>query len=273
MPKKNKPPQYLLDVCILTSGRVDLFEKCLTAVLEQIKDIQARLYIFVNSPPDETLTKYQQVCANVPSASRVIWGKSGMLGYPAACNKVMKAGLSPLILLVTDDVILHPNCINTLIERMNDETIGLCGLKLLFPDESTDTTKPSGKVQHIGHMMNIRGEVQHALIGWSTEHPKCNISRDVFSVTGAAFIIRRHLFYRAHCFYEGYGKGTFEDVDLALTLRRMTVRIYIDTNAIGTHYVGATATMLKQPFPLAQNMMILQQRHLQDFVWDEWTFW
>jgi len=273
MSKKNKTPTTLLDICILTSGCVDLFEKCIDAVLTQHKSVSSRIHVMINCPPDDTVSKYNEVIKKLPSSARVDRRTGAMLGFPAAANRLMKQGLSPLILFVSDDVILHPNCIDTLIKRMDDPTIGLCGLKLLFPDTSTEPGRPAGKVQHVGHIMNIRGEIEHIFIGWDAVHPKTCISRECFSVTGASFIVRRNLFMKAHGFYEGYGAGTFEDVDLAITIRNLGSKIFIDADATAYHYVGATVKLLKKGFPLQENAMILRQRHINNFTWDGWMYY
>jgi GT2 family glycosyltransferase len=273
MTKKNRKPTTLLDICVLTSGCVDLFEKCMEAVISQSKVVSTRIYVLVNCPPPDTVSKYEEICKKFPAITEVKFLTGTMLGFPAAANKLMKQGVSPLQLFVSDDVILHPNCINTLIKRMDDPTIGLCGLKLLFPDNSTEPGRPAGKVQHVGHVMNIRGEIEHIFVGWDATHPKTCISRECFSVTGASFIVRRALFLQVHGFYEGYGKGTYEDVDLCISIRNLGKRIFIDTDATAYHYVGATVKLLNQGFPLQNNRGILQQRHLNDFVWDSWQYY
>jgi GT2 family glycosyltransferase len=229
--------------------------------------------VLINCPPDDTVSKYNEVIKKLPSTAVILRHAGQMWGFPMAANKVMKQGISPLQLFISDDVILQPNCINTLIRRMDDPTIGLCGLKLLFPDTSTEPGRPAGKVQHVGHVMNIRGEIEHIFVGWDADHPKTCISRDCCSVTGAAFIVRRFLFTKAHGFYEGYGRGTFEDVDLCITIRNLGSRIFIDTEALAYHYVGATVKLLGKGFPLMENKMLLQQRHINDFAWDSWEVW
>lgn len=273
MSKKYKQPTTLLDICILTSGCVDLFDKCVDAILTQHKVVTSRIYVLVNCPPVDTVSKYEEICKKLPATAKVTYLTGDMLGFPKAANKLMKQGISPLQLFVSDDVTLQPNCINTLIKRMDDPTIGLCGLKLLFPENSTDPGRPAGKVQHVGHAMSINGEIEHIFMGWDADHPKTNVSRDCFSVTGAVWIVRRALFLQVHGFYEGYGRGTYEDVELSINIRNLGKRIFMDTEALAYHYVGATAKLFNKGFPLQNNKMILQQRHMDDFMWDDWNLW
>lgn len=147
-------PINLLDVAILTSGRVDMFRKCLDSVLSETSGTSAKIYIVEQGVPQESLPLYDEVYEKLPKSAQVIRLRDNR-GYPFGMNKAMKAGNAPLILSVSDDVTLHPGSIHALLKRMDDPAIGLCGLKLLFPADSIDPHRPAGRVQHVGHSMNI----------------------------------------------------------------------------------------------------------------------
>jgi GT2 family glycosyltransferase len=151
---------------------------------------------------------------------------------------------------------------------MDDPQIALCGMKLVFPDEEGDPARPAGRVQHVGHGISIRGSITHPFIGWTADNPKCCISREVASVTGAAFMVRRKLFEKVGGFFEGYGKGYFEDVDLCFSLAQLGFKIFIDTEAQAVHYTNQTMKDMELP-PLQFNEMILHVRHPNSFRWTE----
>ena len=96
----------------------------------------------------------------------------------------------------------------------------------------------------------------------------------MFSVTGATFAIRREAFEKAKGFDSIYGLGTFEDVDMALKIRSLGYKIWVDTNAVAYHYVGATSEVRKEPFPLEQNRAIFIQRWMKSglMTFDNWTY-
>lgn len=263
-----KQKQSLIDVCILTAGRVDLFEKSLEAAIEQSADFDCSYYVFDNGSPREKQAEYLQILDKYPQVEYK--RQNDNIGFPGGANRLIKMGTSPLVLFVSDDIVLHEGAVDALVRRMDDRTIALCGMKLLFPADSNDRTRPAGKVQHIGHAINIRSEIIHPLIGWEADNPKTNVSREIVSVTGAAFMVRRKPFLQAGGFFEGYGRGTFEDVDLCFVLRSMGYKVWIETNAVATHYVGQTAELRKEPFPLEQNKGLLLARHGQEFQWTEW---
>lgn len=276
MSRKSKLRQQrkhaLVDIAVLTAGVIDpaVFRKCIEAIVREMQTVESELYVFRNGNVPETQKAYDDILASSPAK---VLRNNQDVGFPAGTNRAIRAGYAPLVLFVSDDVILHEGTLAKLVKRMDDPTIGLCGLKLMFPEDSQDPGRPAGRVQHIGHSINVQGNITHPLLGWSPNNPKCNVSRDVQSVTGAAFMVRRNTFLKAGGFFEGYGNGYFEDVDLNLTIRSMGSRVYIDTDCTATHWVGSTFIKRNQPTNMEVNRMILIQRKGRLFVNDAWTFW
>jgi GT2 family glycosyltransferase len=134
-------------------------------------------------------------------------------------------------------------------------------------------------VQHIGHAIDIRGNITHPLLGWSPENPRCCVSRELQSVTGAAFIVRRSVFLRAGGFFEGYGRGYFEDVDLNLTIRTIpnghgsNYKVWINAEATADHYAGYTFVKKQEPTNMEGNRMLLLSRKSGLMVNDSWSIW
>ncbi len=257
-----------LDIAILTAGRVDLFEKCVDALLPQLTDSH-RVYVHNNGHPSK---EYELVYKKLPKDA-VIVRSNQMSGFPDGANKVIKSGSAPLVLFITDDVFIRTGAIEALVSRMEDKSIGQCGYKFTFPDDSDDKTRPAGKVQHVGMASNIRGEMIHPLIGWSPTHPKCCVSKEVLAVTGASFIVRRDVFNRVSGFDPIYGRGYYEDMDLSFKIRASGYRVFMEAEAQATHGVAQTFKDLKEPIPFQQNIMIFKTRWLQSIPWSEWESW
>lgn len=286
-PVQQKKPVYVskaqVDVVITTAGRFDCLAKCLDAVYQEAQLTPLNVCILDNaSPADE-----RQLNANLftyhpekdPGKGIVEWRVKRLpqnMGFPIGANEGSKLGRSPLIMFLSDDVELRPGTIEKVVNDFNEPSIGIVGIKLLFPPTSTDNVnRPAGKVQHVGLALNIRAAPVHALVGWSADNPKTNISRDAWAVTGACFTIRRELFNKVGGFGLEYGRGTFEDCDLCLKVRQLGSRIRIDTNATAYHYVGATAEKRRESFPLQQNLQIFQGKWAQTglLVYDEWLYY
>lgn len=273
--KNNSIRNSLLDVVIVTGGRFDMLFKCLASLYKESKTTSLNVYLVDNAIPAEEWRQASELFA-VREDNDFIDFKVHHLtketGYAEANNIGARLGHSPYIMFLNDDVELQPGAIQAILESMKDSTVGVCGIKLLFPPTSTSPIRPAGRVQHVGMALNIRGEPVHPLIGWSTDHPKANISRDVLFVTGACLTIRRRLFDAVGGFGKEYGLGTFEDCDLCFKARQAGQRVYVNTQALGYHYVGSTAEKKRVAFPIQQNRMTFQTKWANSGLM-EWTDW
>lgn len=256
-----------IDICVLTAGRFDLLKSCLDAIKEEIQDTPCNVYVLDNGSPSEELVTFKSLFEQ-PFITRVKRFNTNK-GFPTGANAAIKMGTAPLVLFVSDDIVLQRGSIKSLIETMKDQTIGLCGLKLLFPKYSNDPSRPAGTVQHVGHTVNLRGEIVHPFLGWSATNPKTCISREMFSVTGATWMARRDILSRSGMYAEDYGLGYYEDVEMALHIRALGYKIWVDTNAIAEHFVGATFQKLG-PANFENNRSLFMSRNSQYITWTDW---
>lgn len=264
----------LVDVALLTCGLVDqsVFENCINAIKEEMQSVECGFHVILNGLAKENIQPFTNMVNSISNAK--IKHSSERVGFSAAANRVIRQGTSPLVLFITDDIILHKGTLEKLVRRMDDPEIGLCGLKLMFPKDSTDAVRPAGRVQHIGHAIDIQGKVTHPLISWSPENPKCNISREVQSVTGGVFMVRRNTFMRAGGFYEGYGVGYYEDVDLCFSVRfNAEKKVFIDTNCTADHVTNASFAKAGVYIPMQQNEFLMRSRWGNQMQNDNFNFW
>lgn len=260
-----------IDIALLTCGLVerDIFEKCVDAIRKETDGKNVTLYAYINGAPKEEVDFLRSALSgfNIKQSSERV-------GFPAGANRAIKSGHSPMVLFITDDIILHEGSVQSLVQRMrSDNGIGVCGMKLLFPEDSTDPNRPAGRVQHIGHGIDIEGKVTHPLMGWSSDNPKCNVSREALSVTGGVFIAKREAFLRSGGFWEGYGVGYYEDVDLCLTVRELGYKVWIETGATATHYTNMSMNKSEIKPNLRQSEMLFMARRGSKLVNDNWSYW
>ena len=289
--KKKHTPQHLqkreyrgapIDIVITTAGRFDVLAACLDAVYREAQLTPVNVYIVDNASD----AKERQANAELfvyhpekdPAKNIMTWGTKRLaqnVGFPGAANEGARIGNAPLIMFLSDDVELHAGALEKIVLDFNDQSVGIVGIKTLFPPTSTDKNRPAGKVQHVGLALNIQANPIHPLIGWSADNPKTCKTRDAWAVTGACFTIRRSLFEKTKGFDPIYGKGTYEDTDLCLKVRQLGARIIVDTDAVAYHHVGATVAKRQEGFPLQQNNMIFKSRwaNTQFFLWDEHLYW
>lgn len=266
---KKKVNKTLVSVIIPVYRRFDLLTQCLDAIPEAFGDIAHEVIIVDNaSPLEEAKPFYEKYPQH-----RIVRNKENQ-GFPRACNRGANMATSPLIFFLNSDVILMPGSGDLLVRAMDDPKIGVVGMKLMFPEE--DTTKkglmgPANTIQHVGLSTTIHGDFAHHFIGWSKDNPRPNKVRDVYAVTGAALMTRKALFRQLGRFYEGYGMGTWEDVDYSLAVRDLGYNVIVEPKAEGIHYTGATSREYDLYHPLKQNKLVFMQRWQPKLMWTEWN--
>lgn len=279
--KSNKKP--VIDIVITTAGRFDLLEKCVDSLYREAQSVPLTISLVDIDTKVEDRNIHPDLFSYNPDKdpahnvmSYDVTRFSSNVGFPMGANSGAKGGRAPLIMFIGDDVELGEGSIQEVITSFKDETVGVVGIRLMFPLDSQDLQhRPPGKIQHIGLALNIKGSPIHPLVGWSPDNPKTQYSRDCWAVTGACYSIRRDLFNRVGGFDVIYGRGTFEDCDLSLKVRQLGKRVYLNCKAYGYHYVGANAEKRKEGFPMQENLQIFQSRWGQSglMVWDEWSYW
>lgn len=271
----------LLDIIIPVRGRFDLLERCLDSIPQAFPGIGYNIVIVDNSSSDVVdkdvvIGFYQRVTSRWNEIT-VIHNKDNR-GFPYSCNQGARRKSSPLLFFLNSDVILDPESGTQLLLTLDNPDVGVVGMKLRFAGDGdyvdaqlNSKVRPSGKLQHIGLSINVNGDVYHPFVGWDVNHPKVNSQFRVFAVTGAALMIRRNTFNKVGGFYEGYGLGTFEDVDLCAMVREVTkLDVVVNPQATAIHFTGATAEQLQAAHPLHQNANLFRSRWIQNLTW--WDF-
>lgn len=196
------------------------------------------------------------------------------MGYPGALNHGVARGVSPVIVILTADVIAGQGSITNAVRTLDDPKVGVVGALLTFPtDESPHG--PPGKVQHAGLAFNMKGDPYHVFIGWSPTNDRVNQRRNMQAVTGAFFATRRELWTKVGGMDAVYGAGTFEDIDYCFKVRTIGEReVVFEPSMRGTHYVGGSIKRGagRQGFNLPLNQTVFRGRWARALQWDEWRW-
>ena len=251
----------------------DLIINCLNSIPNAAGDLPYQIIIVDNGSKQEEIKKYREFGKGKFGDKLHILEQHRNLGFPAAINRGARFGYSPLLFFLNDDVILYPDSIKNLVKVMDDPTVGAVGMKLIFPKDSKDPNRPAGKIQHVGLSTNIKGDFIHNFVGWSPDSPRVLQIKESYAITGAAMMTRKNLFKQVKGFNEAFGMGTYEDVEYCLILRQMGYNIRIAQDAIGEHFVGATALDKKIQYPLQHNQMLLMEHTGNKLLYTEWEIW
>jgi len=270
----------LVDIIILARSRFDLLARCLASIPGAFPEISTNIIVVDNAseeviPAEGVRSFYREQERLYPNLTVIRSDRN--LGFPAGCNLGARRKSSPILFFLNSDVILDAGSGATLLSAMDNPDVGVAGMKLRFAEagDYTDagmnaTIRPAGKLQHIGLSVNVNGDVYHPFIGWDIDHPKVNVQDVTFAVTGAALMIRRQLFTKIGGFFEGYGLGTFEDVDLCMAAREAGKQVVVVPQASAIHFTGATVEQLQVGYPLHQNANLFRSRWMEKLIW--WDF-
>lgn len=261
----------LLDIIIPVFKRIDLLKQCLAAIPEAADGIAYDIIIVDNGTPREDCEQFYSTLDNFKGIT-ILRNKEN-IGFPKACNQGVKRKNAPLILLLNSDVILQPKSILGMVSKLDDPTVGVVGLKLLFPDnvgELNAKIRPAKCIQHIGMHTDIHADFKHIMVGWHEDNPRTQNWVDPYAITGACLMTRRSLWNKVGGLFEGYGHGTYEDVDFCLCIRELGLRVVLEHNTFGYHYTGATAETYKIQFPMIMNKMTFMSRWGAKLNYTEW---
>jgi len=258
-----------VSIVIPIFGMFGYLDKCIKSIPEACGDVAYELILFDNNSPDrDEAEKYYKSLEGMENL--IIARSNENIGFPMACNKGASRGKSSLVFFLNSDVTLFPGSITSMVNKFQDPEIGVVGMKLLFPEDGIDKNRPPGTVQHVGLALDIKGMFQHIFIGWDKDNPRVNKVYEVSAVTGAAMMVRKKFWLRNSGFFEGYGLGTFEDLDLCYAARAAGYKVIVDIEAVGYHFTNATASHYRIPYPLKENRQMFLQRWGKSLTYDEW---
>lgn len=277
MAKRKRQSSAVLDVVIPVFNQSHHLVRCLSAI-DEATSVKMNV-IIVDDGSSEDIRAV--VLEKYPSA--VYIRKSKNEGFPSAVQAGVTAGRAPFVALINSDVVLHKGALDTLLESFNKPVppsavdmptsveVGIVAPKLLFP--SMTTHGAPGTIQHAGLALDHHFKPFHLFLGWRADHPKANERRSVQAVSGAVMVFRREVWREIKKIAEPmsavYGRGTFEDVEFCLLARHVGYRVVYEPNAVGEHYVGASAEAAGG-YNITRNYEIFRARMGEIAIWDAW---
>jgi len=225
-----------LAVIIPTRGLGGLLQSCLwalqTALAHQRVYSAARVVVVDNaSPKPFSLDELSGVSEIVRFDSHH--------SFSACVNQAASRHPESDLLLLNNDCFVHPDVIHKMAECFDEETIGIVGARLVFPD---------GSLQHGGVAQYPDGSrhVPQRIVPDSrppTTYPT--------SVTGALMLIRRQPFDQVGGFDERYDFG-HEDIDFCHRVRAVGWRIACEQSVESLHFESATPGRIERDKPSYQ---------------------
>jgi GT2 family glycosyltransferase len=163
-------------------------------------------------------------------------------GYAAACNAGAEHSSSPYCAVLNSDLKIHNDVFLKMISVMeNDESIGIIGPKLVFPDGRFQLSY--GEEPSLINEYRERKRQKESAAGegpmYRQREQEAMTPQSVDWVTGACMLIRRTAFESIAGFDEEYF-FYFEDSDLCSRMRRAGFTVRYDPAETVIHYGGGS---------------------------------
>ena len=198
-----------------------------------------------NSDQAETWAYYEALPKRFPNVKVVKW--DGPFNYSAINNYGVQFTHGQYLLFLNNDIEeIDPDSIDEMIGYVQREDVGICGARLLYPDED---------IQHAGVIMGMGGIAGAAFVrthdsDLSYMH-RAKCIQDYSCVTAACLLTKRSLFDEVGGFTEKLAVA-FNDVDFCMKVRALGKLVVYNPYAKFYHYESKSRGMEDTPEKLAR---------------------
>lgn len=255
-PTSSRPATPALSAIVLCWNGAPFVSACLTSLLTQtLREIE--IIVVDNASTDDTVTLVEHAYPQV-----TLIRNARNLGFAGGMNVGLEAARAPVVVLLNQDVILDPDCLDQIAAAFaTEERVGAVGAKLYFPDRLT--------LQHAGGRLD-----QPLALGQHRGYGEIDVGQydtpcDVEYVTGAVLGLRRAALDEVGRLDERFWPGYFEEVDLCRRLRAAGWRVLYWPPAVAVHRESASLGKNTDRYYAAYHRSRLryQLKHLAPAEW------
>ena len=201
---------------------------CLESVLTQDSDHRFEVLIGDDQSTDGTAAAAEMAIKGVT------WIRhESNQGFVGNCNATARKARGRFVVFLNNDTLVLPGWLDGLIDTFeHDETIGLVGSKLIYPD---------GRLQEAGGIFWQDGSAWNYGRFDDPRRPQYSYARQVDYISGASIALPRALWEALGGFDEHYRPAYAEDADLAFRVRAHgRITLYQPRSQL-VHFEGVTS--------------------------------
>jgi GT2 family glycosyltransferase len=248
------PP--VLSAVVLFWNGAPFVSACLTSLMTQtLRNVE--IVLVDNASTDDTLALLERQAPHLP-----LIRNERNLGFAGGMNAGIRAAHAPLLVLVNQDVVLDPRCLEQIaLAFAEDQRVGAVGAKLYYPDRMT--------LQHAGGYLEPPLALGHHYGYGEIDVGQYDTPRDVEYVTGAVLGLRRAAVEEVGALDEQFWPGYFEEVDLCHRLRAAGWRVRYQPTAVAVHWESTSLGRNSDRYYLAYHRGRLRYliKHLEGEAW------
>lgn len=175
-------------------------KRCLPSLADQ-QYPNYEIIVIDNASHDGTAA---YLSAHFPSVR--LYSSDCNLGFSGGNNKAALEAEGEYLAFINPDTTVTPDWLYGLIEALQMPNVGIATPKILLMSQTNLINTCGNDVHYTGYAY---------LRGWSQPDASINKTERVFSISGAAFLIRKTLFLQLGGFDENFAPAYVEDTDLS----------------------------------------------------------
>jgi len=154
-------------------------------------------------------------------------------GFVGNCNLTAAQARGRILVMLNNDTLVLPGWLDALVATLDeDDTIGLAGSKLVYPD---------GRLQEAGGIFWQDGSAWNLGRFDNPRRPEFSYARDVDYISGAAIALSKTLWETLDGFDDAYRPAYAEDADLAFRIRDKGLRTVFQSRSMLIHFEGVSS--------------------------------
>jgi len=237
-------PSVLVSVCIVNYNNQELLARCLDSVLVESKEVSLEVLVADNGSTDDSVAWLKQVHPEIR-----LFENGANLGFGAASNQLIRASSGEHLLLLNNDCVLSPACLQQLLLcQASDRNIGITGCRVLTGSKVLQPTCDS--IGPMGFLLpNVRKAIDSHFLSFG-KPGKSQMARmrryeirngydrvhEADFVAGVCMMIRRAVFQSIGELDENFFLY-YEDVDYCLRARQAGWKVVYTPLGTASHFV------------------------------------
>lgn len=197
---------------------------CIRSICENVDESCYEIIVADDCSTDLT-TDIAKICKGVR-----VEKTTGNCGFLLNCNNAAAQAKGKYLVFLNNDTQVRKGWLSALLSLMeSDESIGLSGSKLIYPD---------GRLQEAGGIIWSDGTAANYGNGFSPLEPEFNYIKEVDYISGASIIIRSDVWKKVGGFDKRYIPAYCEDSDLAMRVRELGYKVVYQPFSEVIHFEG-----------------------------------
>ena len=210
LPLKKMPDISLI---IVNYKGFSITKNCVESICRHSGNIPYEVIVVDNASSDNSVTELKKMFGNKKGFFIIARRKNDFL--TAAYNEGFRHSRGKIVVFMNNDIVVTKGWLINLVNAFSNPQVGIAGVSMLDKNGKIDNLGCSLDFLCYGHRINTK-------------------SRKIDFIPASLLAIRRYLFSKAGLFDEFY-QGNYEDVDLALRIKKLGYKIVITENSCVYH--------------------------------------